>query len=787
MAVAVVDVQVGIGNALSATRRLQNAASALQVEFQKVQTAARNAGASAIQFGRDLEQNTRKLREQASTVQGLVGAYAGFRTLKGAITAAVELESAEKRAQLLTQRFTQLSGIQQVAAQSADKFRLSQTATLTALVDLGNRLGPQGATINEIRDVYEGFNTILAINKVSTQEAAAAQLQLNQALGSGRLAGDEFRSVNEATPQVIDEIAKILKIARGEVKDFAAQGKVTAPILIQALRNIKEQGADVLEKSFDTAGGRLRAFEKAQIELAAAIGTQLLPAFTPLLITITDLIAKFAAAPGPVKGLIAAVVGITGALVILGPVISGTITLLKAIGVATLIAGGPWIALAAGITAATVALASFQTQSQQKTSALGAAALTGDTKALKNARIELKDLEDQIKAKQLSAGGGARSARGGIVRELEARATVLRGQIKQGEIVGAAAAMPDGMKALPGTDDEKEKTKRKKERESQVPQLTRELGLLQQQTQLQGLLGQAALAKNKEDEIRLQGIGRETELLYQALAIEQSSVPLQEKQLGIAKIGEQLAQSQIQTAQELAMLDLQQRETGIERIKTIEEENELLQAKLQGNEAEVLLRQQIAQITKDTKGLDEGQVKALLERNNALKQQIDAATQLKQLYADIGMSIKDGVVGAIQGAIDGTKSLQEVATNLLNNIANKLLDVAVNLALFGAMSGTGTGGGLLGGLFKRAGGGSVTAGQPYLVGERGPELFMPGRSGGIAPAGGFGGGANIVVNVDANGTSAGGDSSKAGQLGKVVAAAVQAELVKQRRPGGILA
>jgi phage-related minor tail protein len=123
---------------------------------------------------------------------------------------------------------------------------------------------------------------------------------------------------------------------------------------------------------------------------------------------------------------------------------------------------------------------------------------------------------------------------------------------------------------------------------------------------------------------------------------------------------------------------------------------------------------------------------------------------------------------------------------LLNNIANKLLDVAVNLALFGAMSGTGTGGGLLGGLFKRAGGGSVTAGQGYLVGERGPELFMPGRSGGIAPAGSFGGMGNVVVNVDAGGSSVQGDPGQASQLGKVIGLAVQQELIKQKRPGGLL-
>jgi len=115
------------------------------------------------------------------------------------------------------------------------------------------------------------------------------------------------------------------------------------------------------------------------------------------------------------------------------------------------------------------------------------------------------------------------------------------------------------------------------------------------------------------------------------------------------------------------------------------------------------------------------------------------------------------------------------------------LDVAVNMALFGALSGTGTGGGLLGGLFKRAGGGSVMAGQGYLVGERGPELFMPGRSGGIAPAGSFGGGTNITVNVDAKGSSVQGNAGRGDQLARAVAMAVQAELIKQKRPGGILA
>ena len=91
------------------------------------------------------------------------------------------------------------------------------------------------------------------------------------------------------------------------------------------------------------------------------------------------------------------------------------------------------------------------------------------------------------------------------------------------------------------------------------------------------------------------------------------------------------------------------------------------------------------------------------------------------------------------------------------------------------------------GLGFRANGGSVTSGRPYVVGERGPELFMPGRSGGIAPTGSFGGGVNVVVNVDASGSSVQGDQSQAKALGGAISAAVQAEIVKQQRPGGLLA
>ena len=86
---------------------------------------------------------------------------------------------------------------------------------------------------------------------------------------------------------------------------------------------------------------------------------------------------------------------------------------------------------------------------------------------------------------------------------------------------------------------------------------------------------------------------------------------------------------------------------------------------------------------------------------------------------------------------------------------------------------------------NKAAGGPVSGGTPYIVGEKGPELFVPGSSGNIVPNHEMGG-ANVVVNVDASGSSVQGDNMQADQLGRMLGAAIQAELVQQRRPGGLL-
>jgi len=186
--------------------------------------------------------------------------------------------------------------------------------------------------------------------------------------------------------------------------------------------------------------------------------------------------------------------------------------------------------------------------------------------------------------------------------------------------------------------------------------------------------------------------------------------------------------------------------------------------------------------------------KGLITNNNKLKEDSIVLTKKLHTEADkvadafekIGLEILDSVKDGIAGLIKGTSTLSD----LLNNVADKFLDVALNQALFGSVLGSRgeKGGGLFGALGLFANGGRPPVGRPSIVGEKGPELFVPRSSGTIVPNNKLGGGSStsVVVNVDASGSDVQGDDAGAKELGTLISVAVQGELLKQQRPGGLL-
>ena len=165
---------------------------------------------------------------------------------------------------------------------------------------------------------------------------------------------------------------------------------------------------------------------------------------------------------------------------------------------------------------------------------------------------------------------------------------------------------------------------------------------------------------------------------------------------------------------------------------------------------------------------------------------------------------------SFKGIIKGTMTVGDAFRNMLNRMADHFLDTAAKMmanqfqqGLLGLFSnfiptpkpfGNAPVGPLGNPLSQhtdmtvgeKAMGGPVKGGSSYIVGEKGPELFTPGVSGNITPNHALGGTTNVVVNVDASGSSVEGDDQSANQLGQVIAAAVQAEIVNQKMAGGFI-
>jgi len=250
------------------------------------------------------------------------------------------------------------------------------------------------------------------------------------------------------------------------------------------------------------------------------------------------------------------------------------------------------------------------------------------------------------------------------------------------------------------------------------------------------------LGKEKLENLSVKPIGEGREKNPMALTdLEQKDLQILEKRIDLLKVRDGLSDKELYKKQESIL---------------ISERDRVLQEAINNGKATALIMKEY-----DLKFLE-------LEQGYLEK--------VKEKYAEIGGVIKDGMVNAIEGAIQGTKTLGEVASSVFRQISRAF----INLAITGAFGKGGLG------IPGFAEGGSVGGGSPIIVGEKGPEIFTPGKSGYITPNHALGGTNNVTINVDAGGSSMQGDAEQAGQLGRMLAVVVQDELAKQKRPGGIL-
>jgi len=681
---------------------------------------------SVVRLKVDASGATRALNSVQQKTNVLQKSFGGLRTAIGGIGLTLVARQAVRtsanfaklnvRLKLLTKTNSDFAKSQKIAADAQKAFGLSAVEALEGVTDITARLAPLGTSVEDIRTVFFGFNTAAKLAGASAIESSNAFRQLAQALGSGRLAGDEFRSVSEQVPTVLAPIADELNVTIGELKKLAAEGKLTSDVVLRALGRVGTEGSGFLKELLKNDPTQVfKNFTNATEDLSRAFGDELRPAVEGVTIQLTKFInslTEFLKTDGG-----QAIIQLTKIAVVIGvlktaiPIVTGAfgalLVKLNMIGVQAIIAKAGFSGIAAsgllaakGIGAVTVALGALKLAFA--TLGIGAIVLLvgGLATAFQKAKREAKEFQDLVKTGSKEDVEKSFKEQAKLLGELEKKLQKARGNAKRGI-------------------------------QRQIQEVTNNLKLLE---------GRFKVADNEE------------------------------------------------------------------------------------------------RITEEKKKQNEENKKA----EESLKKQEELTDKLKEKMTEVGEEIEQSIKNNLKDAINGTKTFGEALVGVLERIKDKILDAQLDRLLggFGEAFGAGASGGkkeglggflggILGGafggggggskgggggggssfgkfnlglssgsdflkipqLFKFADGGRPPVGKASIVGERGPELFVPSTAGTIIPNNQIGGESitnNIVVNVDVSNTEVAGNNSDATQFGEQLAAAIQAEIITQKRSGGLL-
>ena len=191
-----------------------------------------------------------------STVQGLrsyisLGALVGA---GGAVKGVDAYRTIENQLRQNVSGQTELNQLTKELFGVASRARVPVTSLTVAFRRYDNALAQAGQTQKQSLRITETIGKMLALNGASAQESASALLQLSQAFNKGKLDGDEFRTVAEVMPQILDALARATGKSRKELFDLSRQGELTRDILIKAFEDLEKPIDKLMKSAGRTAG-----------------------------------------------------------------------------------------------------------------------------------------------------------------------------------------------------------------------------------------------------------------------------------------------------------------------------------------------------------------------------------------------------------------------------------------------------------------------------------------------------------------------------------------------------
>lgn len=378
----------GLSTTLNAFEQVQRA-SGRAVDVTQIQAARaalaeanRDVDNMAEAYRRAAQQEevlNRGLRNGASAADGLLGKVKGIVTTlaagagaKAVLGLSDQLASSSARLSLIVDDGGSVDVLEQKIMASAQRSRASYLGTMQTISKLGLQAGDAFNSNDELIRFTELLNKNFVIGGSSATEQAAAMYQLTQAMGSGRLQGDEYRSIIENAPMLagaIEEYMRNVQGATGAMKDWSSEGLLTADVIKAAVFN-----------SADEVEARFQQMPMTWGQVWTQMQNKAIAAFDPVLSklnqvanserfeTVTDGIVSGLATIAAVAGVVLDLLISGGSLVVdnwswLEPIVWGLVTAFVAYNTVALITNGlnAATALAEGVKAAALAMSTGAT------------------------------------------------------------------------------------------------------------------------------------------------------------------------------------------------------------------------------------------------------------------------------------------------------------------------------------------------------------------------------------------------------------------------------------------
>ena len=264
--------------------------------IKKTNGALPGAGKGFAGMGNAAKGATGGVRALGAAVATALGPIIGITTALGALTKSVntafERDVAENRLKNLTKTTADYEYALAAAREAQQNFGFTLTQATQLFGDAQARIGTLGYNVEQVNQVFTGFNVIARQAGVSSEDAAGAFTQLAQGMSAGALQGDELRSILERMPAVTKVLADEMGQPVEKIKELGSQGAITSDIIFRALSKAAEGASDL--------DGKLTPLQKGFMALKSAIedafntiGEIIEPVLVPAINFATAAVEKF--------------------------------------------------------------------------------------------------------------------------------------------------------------------------------------------------------------------------------------------------------------------------------------------------------------------------------------------------------------------------------------------------------------------------------------------------------------------------------------------------------------